>query len=144
MSRTRHLQNHLRDPRILDEVIAVLSNLLFVLLTLISLFLILVVLLQRGRGGGLVGALGGSGGVSAFGTKTGDVFTKITIYVACVWGVLCMILVRINATPERFGTGPVRNNQPAASGEASPGEETAPKPAQPASPSGLPSAIDDL
>lgn len=122
-----------------------LSNLLFVLLTLLSLFLILVVLLQRGRGGGLAGALGGAGGASAFGTKTGDVFTKITIYVACVWGVLCMVLVRINATPERFGTGPLRNDQPAAGGAAVPGETPAgpTNTTPPASPSGLPSAISD-
>jgi len=34
-----------------------------------SIFLILLVLIQRGRGGGLAGALGGMGGQSAFGTK---------------------------------------------------------------------------
>lgn len=48
-------------------------------------FMILLVLLQRGRGGGLVGALGGAGGQSAFGTRAGDVFTKITIVVATFW-----------------------------------------------------------
>ena len=50
-----------------------------ILLFLTSLFLILLVLVQRGRGGGLAGALGGMGGQSAFGTKAGDVFTRITI-----------------------------------------------------------------
>ena len=40
-----------------------------------SIFLILLVLIQRGRGGGLAGALGGMGGQSAFGTKAGDLFT---------------------------------------------------------------------
>lgn len=48
-------------------------------------FMILLVLLQRGRGGGLVGALGGAGGQSAFGTRAGDVFTKITVVVATLW-----------------------------------------------------------
>ena len=47
--------------------------------------LILVVLLQRGRGGGLAGAFGGGGGSSAFGAKTGDVFTWITVVVATVF-----------------------------------------------------------
>ena len=47
-------------------------------LVVTSLFLILLVLIQRGRGGGLAGAFGGMGGQSAFGTKAGDVFTKIT------------------------------------------------------------------
>ncbi len=50
-----------------------------------SVFLVLLVLVQRGRGGGLVGALGGPGGQSALGTKAGDVFTRITIVVAGIW-----------------------------------------------------------
>src|SRR6188768_1812117 len=54
-------------------------------LSALSIFLILVILVQRGRGGGLAGALGGMGGQSAFGTKAGDVFTKITIVLAVVW-----------------------------------------------------------
>jgi preprotein translocase subunit SecG len=47
--------------------------------------------LQRGRGGGLAGALGGMGGQSAFGTKAGDLFTKITVGVAAFWIVLCIL-----------------------------------------------------
>jgi preprotein translocase subunit SecG len=51
-----------------------------VVLLLISAFLVIVVLLQRGRGGGLAGAFGSGGGSSsAFGTKTGDVFTIVTV-----------------------------------------------------------------
>ncbi|MBP7936978.1 MAG: preprotein translocase subunit SecG [Phycisphaerae bacterium] len=45
----------------------------------ICTLLIIVVLLQKGRGGGLAGAFGGAGGHSAFGAKTGDVFTWITV-----------------------------------------------------------------
>ncbi len=56
---------------------------------ILSCFLILLVLVQRGRGGGLTGALGGPGGQSAFGTKAGDLFTRITIGVASVWILLC-------------------------------------------------------
>ncbi len=55
------------------------------LLLVLAIFLILLVLVQRGRGGGLTGALGGMGGSSAFGAKAGDVFTRITIVVAGVW-----------------------------------------------------------
>ncbi len=51
----------------------------------VCLLLILVVLLQRGRGGGLTGAFGGGGGSAAFGAKTGDVFTWITIVMAGVF-----------------------------------------------------------
>ena len=49
------------------------------LFVLTCVLLILVILLQKGRGGGLAGAFGGAGGYSAFGAKTGDVFTWITV-----------------------------------------------------------------
>jgi preprotein translocase subunit SecG len=64
-------------------------------LTLLSVFLILVILVQRGRGGGLTGALGGMGGQSAFGTKAGDLFTRITIVVAAIWVVLSMLSIQV-------------------------------------------------
>ena len=55
-----------------------------------AIFLILLVLVQRGKGGGLAGAFGGLGGQSAFGTKAGDLFTRVTIGVATAWILLCM------------------------------------------------------
>ncbi|WP_164101600.1 preprotein translocase subunit SecG [Candidatus Laterigemmans baculatus] len=61
------------------------------LMGLLSVFLILLVLVQRGRGGGLTGALGGPGGQSAFGSKAGDMFTRITFVVAGVWILLCAL-----------------------------------------------------
>lgn len=70
-----------------------LIGLLNVLLIVASLFLICLVLIQRGKGGGLAGAFGGSGGSSAFGTKAGDVFTTITVVTALVWILLAMIQV---------------------------------------------------
>lgn len=60
-------------------------------LFLMAVFLILLVLVQRGRGGGLAGALGGAGGSSAFGAKAGDNFTYFTIYSAALWIVLCVV-----------------------------------------------------
>lgn len=63
------------------------------LLGLIGAFLIFIILLQRGRGGGLAGALGGMGGQSAFGTKAGDMFTRITVVLALIWIVLCAGLI---------------------------------------------------
>jgi preprotein translocase subunit SecG len=65
----------------------------FVLL-LVGLFMILLVLIQRGKGGGLIGALGGTGGSSPFGSRAGDQFTRLTIYVACIWLFLTMLQVR--------------------------------------------------
>ena len=72
---------------------AILTAILNALAVLICLFLICLVLIQRGKGGGLAGAFGGVGGSSAFGTKSGDVFTRVTIVVASVWIVLSMFLV---------------------------------------------------
>jgi preprotein translocase subunit SecG len=60
----------------------------------LGVFLILLVLIQRGKGGGLAGAFGGMGGSSPFGSRAGDTFTRITIYVACIWLFLVMLQVR--------------------------------------------------
>lgn len=57
----------------------------------VCFFLIIVVLLQRGRGGGLASAFGGGGGSSAFGAKTGDVFTWITVVMAGVFIILACV-----------------------------------------------------
>ena len=66
----------------------------------ISVLLIGIILLQRGRGGGLVGALSGLGGQSAFGTKAGDMFTRITIGIAAAW----VLLAGIHGQVLRSGT----------------------------------------
>jgi preprotein translocase subunit SecG len=71
------------------------SYLLNTLVLLVGVFLILLVLIQRGKGGGLVGAFGGVGGSSAFGSRAGDMFTRITIGVAAVWILLIMVQVKV-------------------------------------------------
>src|ERR1035437_336821 len=66
---------------------------LTILLLLLSAFLVLIVLVQRGRGGGLAGAFGSGGGsTSAFGTKTGDVFTTVTVVLFVVFMLLAIWL----------------------------------------------------
>jgi len=70
-----------------------LNIFLYILLAITSLFLICLVLIQRGKGGGLAGAFGGVGGSSAFGTKAGDVFTRVTMIAAGFWIALNMLLV---------------------------------------------------
>lgn len=66
---------------------------LIILIVLLSLFMILLVLIQRGKGGGLAGAFGGVGGSSAFGSRAGDMFTRITLVVAGVWLLVAMVTV---------------------------------------------------
>lgn len=71
------------------------AHLLNLLIIGLALFLMLVVLIQRGKGGGLSGAFGGAGGSSAFGSRAGDAFTRITITIAAIWVLLIMIQVKI-------------------------------------------------
>ncbi len=72
-----------------------------VLLFISSLFMMMLILVQRGKGGGLTGALGGMGGQSAFGSKAGDLFTRITIVTAVIWITLCMITIAAYNPPPR-------------------------------------------
>jgi preprotein translocase subunit SecG len=71
------------------------SHLLNAIIVLIGLLLILTILIQRGKGGGLIGAFGGAGGSSPFGSKAGDTFTRITITMAGIWVLLIMIHVKV-------------------------------------------------
>jgi preprotein translocase subunit SecG len=82
------------------------------MLVFTSLFLILLVLIQRGRGGGLAGALGGMGGQSAFGAKAGDVFTKITIGVAGFWILLCIVSVNVLGRQQSLLSGDLGGSAP--------------------------------
>lgn len=71
-------------------------------LILISLILMFIVLIQRGKGGGLAGAFGGPGGSSAFGSRAGDAFTKITLYLAAIW--VLVIMISVKTFDDRGGT----------------------------------------
>ena len=99
-----------------------LQYLLGISLTLTAIFLILLILVQRGRGGGLAGAFGGMGGQSAFGTKAGDAFTKVTIIASIFWLLLCVASVKfLGSNDGAFGSSaPV----PPASGAAAGGAVT--------------------
>ncbi|MHC4985192.1 MAG: preprotein translocase subunit SecG, partial [Planctomycetota bacterium] len=57
---------------------------------IVCALLILLVLLQKGRGGGLGAAFGGAGS-SAFGTRTGDVFTWVTIVLVAMFLLLAIV-----------------------------------------------------
>jgi preprotein translocase subunit SecG len=84
-----------------------------ILFILICILLILVILVQKGRGGGLAGAFGGAGGHSAFGAKTGDVFTWITVGLTFAF-ILMAVIGNYVFVPEKIqGTTPAAQNAPA-------------------------------
>src|SRR6476660_7417037 len=60
---------------------------------IVCLFMILIVLIQKGRGGGLVSAFGGAGGNTAFGAKTGDVLTWAT---SIIFGIFLLLAIILN------------------------------------------------
>jgi preprotein translocase subunit SecG len=91
------------------------------LLLIVAVFLILLVLVQRGRGGGLTGALGGMGGQSAFGTKAGDMFTRVTMITAGIWILLCMATIKLVGSQDPWGGS--SKVKATTSGPADPGKE---------------------
>jgi preprotein translocase subunit SecG len=95
------MTNDLNFDNLLLGVFDLRLMLMQVLLFCVSLFLILLVLVQRGKGGGITGALGGMGGQSAFGSRAGDAFTKITVVTAIIWITLCMITIAYFNPPPR-------------------------------------------
>lgn len=93
-----------------------------ILLLLVCFLLIVVVLLQKGRGGGLAGAFGGAGGHSAFGAKTGDFFTWLTV---CLAGLFLLLAVMNNFIFRKVTVSTPAIAQPTS---ASPGEGARPMP----------------
>ena len=131
-----------------------LTTVSMVLFLLCAVILVLLVLIQRGRGGGLAGAFGGPGGHSAFGTKTADVFIKVTAVLGAIFFILAIVtalLVRHQQSalwsaeepasavaPAEPGTGPGETPEapPAEVPEAPAAETPAETPVAPASESG--------
>ncbi len=96
---------------------------------LVAVLLIGLVLLQKNRGSGLSGAFGGVGGHSAFGTKTGDFLTWVTVGLVVVFLSLAIAgnflfepasladsTPTISAEPEAPGATPPDTTDPASSG----------------------------
>jgi len=110
---------------------------LMILLIVTAIFLIVLILVQRGKGGGLAGAFGGMGGQSAFGSKAGDLFTKITIGAAAFWIILCILSVRLMGTsrevlnptlgganmPAKETSAPASTDKQPVSGDEKPAQE---------------------
>ncbi len=143
---------------------SILLGLLNTVIVVLCLFLIGVILIQRGKGGGLAGAFGGAGGSSAFGTKAGDVFTRITAVTALIWIALSMMLVFLTnqhhgsafdsgepssavkasaKTPAKSGTGSSASKNAETTKAPAPSSSTSKSTANPDIPTDLP-AIPDL
>jgi preprotein translocase subunit SecG len=88
------------------------TGLLQIILFLIGVVLIGLVLIQRGRGGGLVGALGGTGGSSPFGSRAGDMFTRVTLGLAVAWIVLNMVMGCAVQPPPENSAAPAASEGP--------------------------------
>ena len=91
--RTRREGFFCKNLAMFTTLLVILKPILIISLPILSIFLILLVLVQRGRGGGLVGAFGGMGGQSAFGAKAGDLFTRITVVTVSIWILFCILLL---------------------------------------------------
>ncbi len=112
------------------------TSVLSIALIAISVLLIGLVLLQKNRGSGLSGAFGGVGGHSAFGTKTGDMLTWVTVCLATLFLVL-NVAANFVFEPEPTVQAPPVAPPVAPIGESSP----APATATPATPSPKPIKI---
>lgn len=88
----------------------------------VCVVLVLTVLIQKPQGGGLASAFGGgaSAGQTAFGTKTGDALTVVTISVFVLY-LLLAITLNFAARPQVIVKG-----QPAAESPAAPDKPEAP------------------
>ena len=92
------------------------ADFITVVQVLVGVFLIFIIMLQRGKGGGLVGALGGMGGASAFGPKADVQVLKLTIGLAVAWVFFACVGIFINREYAPATYGPTA--KPAVAAEA--------------------------
>jgi preprotein translocase subunit SecG len=128
-----------------------LVGIIIALFLFVCVILVLAVLIQKPQGGGLASAFGGgaSAGQTAFGTKTGDALTVVTISVFALYLLLAIILnyaaqpqvispetqAEGTSVPADGATPPAEGTTPPAEGAATPAgtapEAPAPAPAAP-------------
>ncbi|MBN2351200.1 MAG: preprotein translocase subunit SecG [Spirochaetales bacterium] len=73
---------------------------LYILFIILCLVLILIVLVQDEQGDSLGGIFGG-GSTTPFGSRSGNVLTRFTGFLAAAFFIICLIVGLVNRTAER-------------------------------------------
>jgi len=83
-----------------------LMHIVAVLFAVCAVVLVLVILLQKGRGGGLSGVLGGGVASGILGSKTGDFLTWVTIVLVSLFLTLAVVMAKYyRPGTTKFGQG---------------------------------------
>ena len=86
-------------------------NLIAILFFISCVALILIILVQKGRGGGLSGAFGGSMASGILGSKTGDFLTWVTIILVGIMFTFAVILAMFYKPTIPSNTGAAVSSQ---------------------------------
>ncbi|MCC6581576.1 MAG: preprotein translocase subunit SecG [Phycisphaeraceae bacterium] len=115
-------------------------SLMAVLFVVVCAFMILLVLIQKSRGGGLAGAFGGaaSSAQAAFGAKTGDVLTWVTVtsfvlFILLAMGLTWSIVPESQRVQEMAPSAPTAPASPEQAGTSDATTQPAAPATQPAS-----------
>ena len=74
--------------------VSFIMNVVAVLFVTCAVILVLVILIQKGKGGGLSGAISGGAVGGILGTQTKGPMTWITIFLACVFLMLAIVMAK--------------------------------------------------
>ncbi len=115
--------------------------LLYILFVLICLVLVVIVLMQDEQGDSLGGIFGG-GSTTPFGSRSGNVLTRFTGFLAAAFFIICLVVGLVNRSTERTAIQQDTETQAARQRFFEPIKRETPAPtAQPqASPSAAPTA----
>ncbi|MHC4867165.1 MAG: preprotein translocase subunit SecG [Planctomycetota bacterium] len=108
--------------------VSLVMRVMAVLFVLCAVVLVLVILIQKGRGGGLSSAFGGSMAGGLLGSKTGDFLTWVTIVTVGVFLLLAIVMAKFYRPTVSDISGPPPRRAPA----VPPGQRKTPPPSRPA------------
>jgi preprotein translocase subunit SecG len=81
---------------------AILNTVLLVLFVIVAVLLILLVLVQNEEGEGLGGVFGGGGG-STFGSRSGNILTRVSSVLGGLFLALAFVMALLTRSPQRSG-----------------------------------------